>query len=380
MFYAKTLAVAALFAGSNAHMRMKSPAPFPSQSQSIASQNGAVNGPLLEDGSNFPCKYTGPETYSGGPVNTYAKGATATLETIGSAVHGGGSCQISITYDTQPTKDSVWKVIHSIEGGCPARNQAGNLPANADFENPDTYQFTIPEDIPSGQGVIAWTWFNRIGNREFYMNCGSVEITGDGGDQASYDALPDMLVLNIAGHGLTTEGNDFIFANAGNSVEDNIGPYGEVTIGTGGASDSGSGSGSGSGSPPASSVVAAPSATFSAPGGVYIEQPSATATPTVAPIPSVTANPIASDIPIPSSAYSAPAAAPTGGAGGSGACSPEGVFDCINGSSFRQCASGQWSVPMQLAAGTSCSPGQTTGLSIAAVESKVKRTARALRV
>ncbi len=157
MFFAKTLAATGLLAVASAHMRMKSPVPFPSQDIS--------NGPLANDGSDFPCKYTGESTYANGQSNVYPQGSTQTLSTIGQAVHGGGSCQISITYDTAPTKSSVWKVIHSIEGGCPARNVDGNAGGDATAVAPDTYDFTVPSDLPTGKGTIAWTWINRIGNR-----------------------------------------------------------------------------------------------------------------------------------------------------------------------------------------------------------------------
>ncbi|RYP49863.1 hypothetical protein DL769_011027 [Monosporascus sp. CRB-8-3] len=363
MYFTKTLAAAGFLAVANAHMLMKNPVPFPSQ-------DTAGNGPLKEDGSDFPCKYTGPQTYTNGEANVYPQGSKQKLQTIGQAVHGGGSCQISITYDTAPTKDSVWKVIHSIEGGCPARNAAGNAGDNANAVAPDEYEFIIPDNIPTGKGVIAWTWINRIGNREFYMNCGAVEITGNGGDEAAYDALPDMTVLNIMGEQLSNHATDVKFANPGKSVENNLGTW-DITeeIGAPGAD--------GPDSPPAASSTAAayPSATL--PGGVFITvEPSATAPPTQAP----TSAPV---VEAPTT-VSPPAAAPTGGAGNggaagalTGACSTEGTFNCIGGTSFQQCASGVWSVATPMAPGTHCTPGQSTSMSVMAAGKK--RSARCFR-
>ncbi|RYP73274.1 hypothetical protein DL771_003703 [Monosporascus sp. 5C6A] len=358
MYFIKTLAAAGLLAVANAHMKMKNPVPFPSQNLG--------NGPLNVTGSDFPCKYTGPDTYANGEANIYPQGSKQKLQTIGQAVHGGGSCQISITYDTAPTKDSVWKVIHSIEGGCPARNAAGNAGDDASALAPDEYEFTIPDDIPTGKGVIAWTWINRIGNREFYMNCGAVEITGNGGDQAAYDALPDMTVLNIMGILPEPEhGFDVKFANPGNSVEDNLGDS-NVWTETGGAGAS-------------STAAAVPTTTV--PGGVFITtEPTATADPTQYPTQFPTSAPV---VEAPTTA-SPPAAAPTGGAGNggaagalAGACPAEGTFNCIGGTSFQQCASGVWSVATPMAPGTQCTPGQSTSMSVMAAGKK--RSARCFR-
>ncbi|APA11763.1 hypothetical protein sscle_08g065330 [Sclerotinia sclerotiorum 1980 UF-70] len=49
-----------------------------------------------------------------------------------------------------------------------------------------------------------------------------------------------------------------------------------------------------------------------------------------------------------------------------GACSAEGMFNCISGSSFQQCASGSWSVVQNLAPGTVCTSGQSYGLGMRA--------------
>ncbi|MCJ1250349.1 hypothetical protein MMC30_007575 [Trapelia coarctata] len=44
-----------------------------------------------------------------------------------------------------------------------------------------------------------------------------------------------------------------------------------------------------------------------------------------------------------------------------GSCSNEGEYNCISDIIFQRCASGQWSVPMSMAAGTSCATTFGTG-------------------
>lgn len=380
MVQAKTVASAAvLLVAAQAHMLVVQPAPFSTPQLS--------NGPLEADGSNFPCKKVTGTDFSG-TATSMALGSNQTMKFQGGATHGGGSCQISISYDTNPTADSVWKVIHSIEGGCPARNTAGNIGDDASSLDPDTYEYTIPDNIPSGKATFAWSWLNRVGNREFYMNCGALELTGSGGDQTNYDALPDLFVANLAGINTctTSEGTDVIFANPGSSVENNIGAFGSQTPNAcTGKYTGGSGSGSSSGGSSSASSVAgssaaasetAPAASSSAPGGVFIttgagSQPTTTAaaaTPTTQ-----AATPAASS------------AAPTSGGSGSsssasaltGACTTEGEWNCIGGSSFQQCASGQWSTVMSMAGGTECSVGTSSTLQIESAGKK--RFIRAFR-
>jgi len=93
------------------------------------------------------------------------------------AVHGGGSCQLSVLYDLSKAKDpTAWRVIFSIMGGCPSSTK-GNLDDPAfhgahQCTSPDgtdcmrSYNYTIPQGLKSGNVVMAWTWFNTIGNRE----------------------------------------------------------------------------------------------------------------------------------------------------------------------------------------------------------------------
>lgn len=98
---------------------------------------------------------------------------------------GGGSCQISLTKDLEPTKDSVFQVIHSIEGGCPT-SSAGNIGGDPNAADPTTFDYQIPQGIAPGKYTLAWTWFNKVGNREMYMNCAPIVVSG-GGSKRSVD-------------------------------------------------------------------------------------------------------------------------------------------------------------------------------------------------
>ena len=126
-----------------AHMIMRTPAPYGSPDSA----------PLEPSGADFPCKTL---SNAGAKVNQMAIGAPQDLQFTGSAVHGGGSCQISITKDTPATKSSKWMVIHSIEGGCPAKNAQGNLPEDPTGTGADTYKFTIPDGVAPGAYTLAW--------------------------------------------------------------------------------------------------------------------------------------------------------------------------------------------------------------------------------
>lgn len=108
--------------------------------------------PLEADGSNFPCTSDFSSSLGDGP--TLNPGDAAQIELHGSAVHGGGSCQISITYDQPPKKNSVWKVLKSFEGGCPMKAN-GNLPADPTHVL-QSLDYTLPKSLPQGKATIAW--------------------------------------------------------------------------------------------------------------------------------------------------------------------------------------------------------------------------------
>lgn len=373
--FSKTLiaAVAAsLFAATNAHLAIKAPAPIPGSNS---------KSPLDASGSNFPCQGA---DLSQGTSTSMAAGSTQPLQfDIGAngenwAVHGGGSCQISLTYETDKTKQkdpANWKVIHSFVGACPT-NAKGNLdPAatacsgsdgtNCVFEG---YSFTIPKEAKSGNAILAWTWFNTIGNREMYMNCAKVSITGGSG---SLDSFPSMFVANIGNGCTTTEQTNLDFPNPGNSVTKAStqnyplkAPTGSCPSGAGSAntpssSTSGSGSsgssssgsaGSSSSSAPKSSASAAKSGGKGGNGGAFAEGDASAS----AAAPTATGKPAAASTPTPAAApASAPASGSTGSCKNGGVpCSASGFY-CIDGNNFGECAYG-CAVPMKMAPGTVC--------------------------
>ncbi|ETI24548.1 hypothetical protein G647_03917 [Cladophialophora carrionii CBS 160.54] len=220
-------AITALLAvAADAHMIMRTPVPY--------GKSTLNNSPLDGGGADFPCKQR-PGVYDAeGASNVAAIGEPQTLSFIGGATHGGGSCQVALSTDLQPTKQSKWMVIKSIIGGCPDAFP-GNLNGDASSTESATFQYTIPEGIAPGDYTIAWTWFNHIGNREMYMNCGPMTVTAAkkkryapapkvSKRQASF---PDIYVANIDNKQCQTPENvDLIFPNPGAYVQTaGSGPY-----------------------------------------------------------------------------------------------------------------------------------------------------------
>lgn len=90
-----------------------------------------------------------------------------------------------------------------------------------------TYDFTVPSHAPSGEALFAWTWQNKIGNREFYMDCAVVQIDSADGSQHrrqdsldTIDSLPgiwkaDMKSVNNCE---TVEGDNPVYPHPGTDV------------------------------------------------------------------------------------------------------------------------------------------------------------------
>ncbi|PWY79683.1 hypothetical protein BO70DRAFT_53371 [Aspergillus heteromorphus CBS 117.55] len=378
----------------DAHMIMTKPVPY-----SVSTLN---NSPLAADGSDFPCKLRS-NTYDVTEMNTAKIGESMPLTFEGSATHGGGSCQISLTTDSEPTKDSEWMVVKSFEGGCPA-NVEGNLSGGATTADPYTFNYTIPTGISPGRYTLAWTWFNRVGNREMYMNCAPLTVESassskrDAGSETETvevevekrsSSFPPMFVANINGC-TTTEGVDIRFPQPGSDVEFDGEPSnlaaagaaactGTPTFAAAGDSSSGSysGSGSSSGSSAASAAVTTAASTYIKPKPVQTggSATSIQIAPAAANTGSSSSSGSSSSGSGSGSGSSAaiPSTSSTTSGSLTGACSEEGEWNCIGGTSFQRCASGQWSAVQAMAAGTQCTAGQSATLSMSATKRSTSR-------
>ncbi|KAL4977102.1 hypothetical protein BDW66DRAFT_133382 [Aspergillus desertorum] len=395
--FSKSLAAAAILGISlvDAHMLMTNPVPY--------NKDLVDNSPLSGDGSNFPCKNVG---YTVTTENYLTKGQPFNIEFQGSATHGGGSCQFSITSDRAPTKDTKWSVIKSVEGGCMDESEGDeNETGGSGMKNSFSPSITIPDSFEDGQYTFAWTWINRIGNREFYMNCAPITLSGGSSSKRSDVAAvekraedyPDMFIANI--NGCKTKenysprypypGSDVVSFSEAHliGVDEDVCDEGtSPTWGTAGFSSGGSsaeptmdGGSTGASSTPAAPTEPAP--TEATPATTAAAAPSVSIGGAVA-VPNFTGEPAAAAAPTPSSTFvsvAVPTAAPTSSpststtstAGAlSGSCSDEGAWNCVGGTSFQRCASGTWTDVQTLASGTECTPGQNMNFAVKAVQVK----------
>ncbi|EGP85006.1 unnamed protein product [Zymoseptoria tritici ST99CH_3D7] len=387
----------------NGHMVIYSPVPY--------GQDSLTNSPLENDGSDFPCKQRSG-VYDITKMNEMPVGVPQTLAFMGGATHGGGSCQVSVTLDKEPTKDSEWKVIHSIVGGCPS-NYSENLSQDANGKNSAIFQFSVPKGMPNGEYTLAWTWFNKIGNREMYMNCAPISVTGGSSNNDVYNSLPTMFVINMPREECaTSEMEDFVFPDPGLYVETaQQTALGSKTSGSNCAAVTAKGAGKGSaGSPaqPTGGYGSAPAGSDApssgngsdtgnaAPPGAQGSSPAPTAPPLYpfrggskgvvngpgsdtkpitasqeasAPAGTPAAAPPTENSPSGSSApptYNTPSdsAAPSGNttssgdcSGGAVSCPNPGAVVCIGSSQWGLCDINNCAVPRELSAGTSCAAG-----------------------
>ncbi|XP_044724444.1 uncharacterized protein HRG_02340 [Hirsutella rhossiliensis] len=194
-----------LFSSSQAHMEMKSPPPLRSKfNRFTTDQDYDMTSPLSSGGADFPCKGSLKllGTSQGQAVAEWTAGQPNSMTITGNTPHSGGSCQASLSFDS----GSTWKVIHSYVGECPVMGDS-------------SYQFTLPSDTPAGQALFAWSWFNKVGNREMYMNCAVITIKAAGNSVLGNSSRPNMFVANVGNGCGTTEGLDLKFPNPGPDVD-----------------------------------------------------------------------------------------------------------------------------------------------------------------
>ncbi|CAG1982086.1 unnamed protein product [Fusarium graminearum] len=323
-----------------AHMEMTYPPPFKSKKNPYA--NGDIDysmtSPLSPSGANFPCKGHNSlfGTAAGAPTATWTAGKSYNIEIQGGADHAGGSCQASLSFD----RGRTWVAIQSWIGNCPIAPLS-------------TFKFTLPVDTPAGNALFAWTWFNKIGNREMYMNCATITVkAATGTPKTPMKKRPAMFVANVGNGCGTKEGVDLMFPNPGPDVSvgsSNTGPpVGQCPAGSGVSVP-----------PQQTSTTKAPTKTTKAPGGVFITVPTPTTTTKKTTLKSTTRTTKTTVIP----------PAPTKPARGlitpGTPCTPEGYWNCVKtGMAFQRCASGTWSVSMAVAPGTKCIPGQSMEFTI----------------
>jgi hypothetical protein len=382
------MATSLLCMTANAHMYISEPQPLP---------GNAVKDPLDPSGSNFPCHGASLPSSGGQSISA---GSTFPLKLelgggANTAVHGGGSCQLSITYETDPAKvkdPKNWHVIYSIEGGCPA-NTAANLDSvggavacqtNDQGDCVHSWDVPMPKGVNPGNAVVAWTWQNTLGNREFYMGCSAVSIEGGSGDEMS--SLPALFVANLeieGGKCPTTASQDVLYPNPGQYVTTmsatngknwpKATPTGDGCAGGSAAQPTGYGSGSGSGSSapaPSSSAYAQPTSyaapSQAAPTSVasqiiasYDNQKGLQTQTTFATSASVAAPSSAApnvEAPAPTSYSSGSSNSESNNTSSGTPCSEDGALVCLGQGSFGICDHGS-AVSRPLAAGTVCKDG-----------------------
>lgn len=370
MYKLTTTLLAALMGTATAHMEMRFPPPLNSKYNphtDPSSIDYSMTSPLAQDGSDYPCKgyHALLGTPAGRPAASLEAGSRAAITVSGGATHGGGSCQVSLSTDGART----FAVLKSVIGGCPAATHG------------DAIDFVVPLDVPAGEAVLAWSWHNRIGNREMYMNCAAVTLTrgaGGGGGSSrqqmhggngdahrhgvAYSSLPGIFVANVGNGCSVAEGGDVVYPDPGVDVVDQstnpLAPSGEC------------------GSSSSSSPPAAPPSGHKGSKGRYrpagsrhpdaaIAAPQRSTTTTTTPPKAAKELPRFRPHPEPGSSGSGFVPPSTGSEDGSGhsapgtsSCADDGAWDCLAGGvSFRRCASGQWSAVMSMPAGTVCVPG-----------------------
>ncbi|ORX69883.1 hypothetical protein DL89DRAFT_267112 [Linderina pennispora] len=148
-----------------------------------------INAPIGSPDSSQPlCKNTTPYDT---PVATWTAGQPVTVHfRPHAAVHSGGHCEFSVSYDNGKT----FAVIHQELRYCFVGSKPTGQVNDASVLS---YTFTLPSNLPSSDRVVfSWSWVNASGNRELYHNCADIAIKG--GSSNAYTAK-QMTIANYPG-------------------------------------------------------------------------------------------------------------------------------------------------------------------------------------
>lgn len=181
--------ILAFAASSNAHLKLMRPVPYGIKT---LNKSPLINVAPGAPTSDYPCKLrTG--VYDLVVMNNFTVGQPQELSFIGSVSHGGGTCQLTMTKDKEPTANSTFKVFQVFEGGCPIDSN-GNTGTHP-------FTFVLPKGMPNGIMTFAWIWYNRIGDREIYMNCCPANVSGGSDNDNYFNSLPNAYVINLPTEG-----------------------------------------------------------------------------------------------------------------------------------------------------------------------------------
>ncbi|KAI7834001.1 hypothetical protein BX661DRAFT_139911, partial [Kickxella alabastrina] len=165
----------------NAHISLSKPCPRFSEycgktsnlPSGVSTLDGNINQPIGSATTGVYLEFCKTSKEWVNTVDTLTAGSSYQVTFASHAVsHSGGHCEFSVSYDSGKT----FVVIHQELRYC----FVGKKPSAITNEvSVFSYTFDIPSDLPSSdRAIFAWTWVNASGNREFYMNCADVEITG----------------------------------------------------------------------------------------------------------------------------------------------------------------------------------------------------------
>jgi len=119
---------------------------------------------------------------------SWTAGNSQKIELSVHASHRGGVCQFGLSYDMGKTIKTVQTVPNCLK--------AEAQPTTDDSSTTQTFSLNLPKDIPNGEALFSWSWFNTEGNREMYNDCSLITISG-GTAQTMPTTYKDIVILNV---------------------------------------------------------------------------------------------------------------------------------------------------------------------------------------